>query len=304
MNTRGFLAVIVFSLSGLSCALAHGRSQEMIAMLNAPVPEWLTLGKPVVAESGSGNSGESVAFRSLSGGAQNTRTRVMIPGRGIEIRVDYAIDWTGNTEAGRGVSLSPNGTMLIINSGTKSRLYEISPDGSHREIDILIPRVTYDPGLKGFITGWSWVGDDVLLGQSTITDDRGHEIIEKRIYVFHMKERLMSRLELSALNLPKDEAFEVLGVGDDLNHLKILMNGKEFTVKADLETPPEPMRIGRAGLSGHGSTERRPPLPGRTHPPGEPNPNGHTPARTSWLVIALVVATSGLLWRLFRKRDA
>ncbi len=298
MNTRGYLAIIVFSLLGLPCAFAHGRSQEMIDMLNAPPPEWLTIGKRIIVRPSNGSFDDSVIFRSLSGGAQNTRNRVKIPSRKIEFNVDYEVDWY------YGSSMNPDGTMLIVNSGMKSRLYEISPDGSHHEAELLLPYVTYDPGLKGFITGWSWAGTNTLVGISEITDYEGHEVLENRIYVFHMKERVMSRLDMSALNLPKDEAFEVLGVGDDLNHLKILMNGKEFTVKADLETPPEPMRIGRVRLSGHGSPERRPPLPGRTHPPGEPNPDGHTPARTPWLVIALVVATSGLLWRLFRKRDA
>ncbi len=299
MNTRGFLAVIVFSLSGLSCALAHGRSQEMIAMLNAPVPEWLTLGKPVVAEPGNGSSDRSVAFRSLSGGAQNTRTRVAVPSRGIEIIVNYEV------RQRHGSSLSPDGTKLIVNSGMESRLYELYPDNSYQEIELILPYVTYDPGPKGFITRWSWIGNNTLLGKSTITDDTGHEIVEMRLYVFHMRERILSWLDLSALNLPADEVFNVLGVGDDLSHLKILANdGKAFTVKADLATPPEPMGVGRAGSSAPGSPERRPPLSVRTHPPGEPNPNGHTPARTSWLVIALVVATMGLLWRLFRKRDA
>ncbi len=298
MNTRGFLAIIVFSLLGLPCAFAHGRSQEMIDMLNAPPPEWLTIGKPIVVEPGDGGPDDPATFRPLSGGARNTRARVKIPSRGIEIRFDYEISWY------YGSSLSPDGTKLIVNSGMRSRLYGIFPDGSYREEEILLPYVTYDPGMKGFITGWSWAGDDILLGRSTITDDRGHEIVEKRIYAFHMKERMMSRFDVSALNLPEGEIFDVAGVGKDLSHLKLSVDGKEFTVKADLATPPEPMRIGRAGSSAPGSPERRPPLSVRTHPPGEPNPDGHTPARTPWLVIALVVATSGLLWRLFRKREA
>ncbi len=298
MNTRGYLAIIVFSLLGLPCAFAHGRSQEMIDMLNAPPPEWLTIGKPVIVEPSSHTSDGKVVFRTMSGNSIHTGNRVRIPDRGINIEFDYEI------RRRYGSSLSPDGTRLIVNAWDESRVYEILPDGSHRKIEIMLPYVTYDPGPKGFITRWSWGSDNALIGLSEITDVKGHEVIENRIYVFFTLERVLSRFDLDRLGLQSMDGLKMSGVGNDLEHVKFSVQGKEFIVKADLKTPPEPMRIGRAGSSAPGSPERRPPLSVRTHPPGEPNPDGHTPARTPWLVIALVVATSGLLWRLFRKREA
>ncbi len=306
MNARGSIAIITFLVIATPCAYTHGRSQEMIDMLNAPPPEWLTIGKRIVVEPDSGGSGDSITFRPLSGGAQNTRRRAIIPDRGIEISVDYPIDWSGIMEAGRGVSLSLDGTKLIINSGTESRLYEIGTDGSHHEVEIRFPFVTYDPGPKGFITGWSWAGDNAVIGKAEITDYQGHDVLEMRIYVFHLKERMLSRLDMSALGLPDAAHFEVLGIGSDLNHLKISVDGEEFTVKADLETPPEPMNTARAGSSGPGSPERRPPASRRAHSAGEADSTGPAPAQSwmPWLVTALVAAATGMLWWLLRKRDS
>ncbi len=275
----------------------------MIDMLNAPPPEWLTIGKPIVVELSDGGPDDPVSYRPLSGGAQNTRTRAIIPDRGIEIEVDYPIDWTGNKKRGKGVSLSPNGRNLIINSGTKSRLYEIHSDGSYAEVDLRLPGVTYDPGLKGFITRWVWAGDDVLLGKSTITDDRGHDILELRLYVFHRAEGILSRLDLSALDLPEGEIFEVLGIGSDLNHLRISTGGKEFTVKADLATPPEPMKIGLAESAASHAAGRRSPPPAPASVPRESPANGQASSWTPWLAVILVTATAILLGWLLWKRE-
>ena len=297
MNAHGFIAVTASFMMVLPCACAHGRSQEMIDMFNAPPPEWLTIGKPIVVEPNDAASDDSVAFRPLSGGAKNTLDRVKIPSRGIEIRVDYEISWY------YGRSLSPDGTMLIVNSGMKSRLYEISKNGSHRELEVVLPGVTYDPGLKGFITGWSWAGNDVLLGRSTITDDGGHDIIEKRIYAFHMKDRILSRFDVSALGLPEGEIFDVSGVGSDLNHLKLSVNGKEFRVKANLATPPEPMKIGLAeSAASHAAGGRPPPRAPATVPRESPT-NEQSFSWKPWLAVILVTAITIMLGRLLWKRD-
>ncbi len=300
MNARGSIAIITFLVIATPCAYTHGRSQEMIDMLNAPPPEWLTIGKRIIVEPDSSGSGDSITFRPLSGGTENTRRSVTIPDRGIEIRVDYPISWY------YGSSLSPDGSKLITNSGTQSRLYEIGTDGSHHEVEIRFPYVTYDPGPKGFITGWSWAGDNTVIGKAEITDYQGHDILEMRIYVFHLKERMLSRLDMSALGLPDATRFEVLGIGSDLNHLKISVDGEEFTVKADLETPPEPMNTARARSAGPGSPERRPPASRRAHSAGEANSTGPAPAQSwmPWLVTALVAAATGMLWWLLRKRDS
>ncbi|NLG34680.1 MAG: hypothetical protein GX548_04930 [Lentisphaerae bacterium] len=98
--------------------------------------------------------------------------------------------------------------------------------------------MTYDEGPKGFITKWSWVSNDVLLGRAGITDDTGHEIIDVRLYVFHMKERALARLDLSALNLPDTAGIQIAGIGEDMKHLRLRSGDRSFAVKADLTAPP------------------------------------------------------------------
>lgn len=224
---------------GTLSTFAHGGSDKMSRELNAKIPEWLSIGVPIKAEPSGTAAQDEAVFRPSSGGATNSRNQVQIPARGIEIRVDYEIDWTGNNEAGTGCSLSPDGTRLIVNSGPSSHLYEISPNGESREVPLQLPHVTYDAGRKGYLRGWSWADGQTLIAKSEITDDAGDEIVENRIYVFHMKERVLSRLDLSALNLPTTDGLEVSRIGSDLGQLSIMTDNKEFTVKADLKSPPK-----------------------------------------------------------------
>jgi hypothetical protein len=292
-----FIFAVAFAVLPIGASsFAHGRSEQMKQELNAKTPDWLLIGESIRVEPGGDDASGKAAFRPLSGDSQSTRDRVILPSRGIEIKVDYPIS------SYFGSSLSPDGTKLIVNSGTSSRLYEILPTGGHREVELELPHVTYDSGLKGYITGWSWADNKTLIARSEITDETGHEIVENRIYVFHMKERALSRLDLSALNLPTTDGLEVTKVGSDLNHLKIIVGNSEFTVKADLKSPP---KIEKQETDAPKTTA---PLPAPKQPaPKTPEAKAVTtseePASTSWLVWAvLIIAAIGLLWLLVKKR--
>jgi len=293
------LAVMVDAPS----ALAHGRSEQMNQELNATTPDWLSIGVPIKVEPSGQDAQDGVAFRSRSGGATNSGNRVQIPARRIEIRVDYAIDYTGDNEAGTGSSLSPDGTRLIVNSGPSSHLYEILPNGDSREVPLQLPHVTYDAGRKGYLRGWSWADDQTLIGYAEIDDDAGHEVLESRIYVFHMMERALSRLDLSALNLPTGAWVEFTKVGSDLNHLKIIVGNSELTVKADLKSPP---KIERQQVDVPETTTpfAAPKQPAPKAPEAKAVTTSEEPASTSWLVWAvLIVAACGLLWLLAKRRN-
>jgi hypothetical protein len=218
---------------------AERRSAEMIRELNAPVPDWLSLAEPIKVELIDDKTlPDGYLFRPRSGGATNTRNRVRIAERKLEFEFDYEISWRGGNSEGYGVSISPDGKMLLVNSGTNPHLYEIRADSSLHEVFIKLPHVTYEEGLKGFITRWSWVGDDVMIGHSEIVDETGHEILENRIYVFYLKEQALARLDLNALNLKDSYGIEITSIGHDLKHIRMRLGGGEFTVKADLQSPP------------------------------------------------------------------
>ncbi|MES2466126.1 MAG: hypothetical protein V4675_02400 [Verrucomicrobiota bacterium] len=281
--------------------LAHGRSEQMTRELNAAAPEWLSIGVPIRAEPATSLPSDQIVFRSRSGGATNSRNRVQIPSRGIEIKLDYEADWTGNNEAGSGVSLSPNGRRLLVNSGPTSRMYEIQTNGSYGEVPLQLPHVTYGAGLKGYLRKWSWVDNEILIARAEITDEAGHEIVENRIYVYHMHERALTRLDLSALNLPSTDGLEFTKVASDLNHLKIIVGDSEFTVKADLKTPPE--------IEKHQAD-----VPKTTPPPATPKrsaPNATIPTLGEestlplpWSIIAVSIAAAlALLWLLLKRRS-
>lgn len=303
MNVYLVCAIALAAMLGTASSLAHGRSEQMNQELNAQTPDWLSIGIPIIVEPNGTVPQDEASFRPRSGGATNSRNRVQIPARGIEIRVDYAIDYTGNNEAGTGSSLSPDGTQLIVNSGPSSHLYEILPNGESREVPIQLPHVTHDTGRKGYLRGWSWAGNQTLIGYAEIDDDDGHEVLECRIYVFHMKDRALSRLDLSALNLPTRAWVEVTKVGSDLNHLKIMVGNSEFTVKADLKSPP---RIEKQQVDVPKTTT---PIPAPIQPaPKPPEAKAVTtsqePASTSWHVwFVIILAALGLIWFQLKRRS-
>ena len=303
---RALSFMILAFLSFGRGALAYPRSEQVIEELNAKKPEWLSLGSPIKAEPVTSPPGDQAVFRTRSGEVTNSRNRVQIPSRGIQIELDYEIDWTGNNEAGTGVSLSPDGKRLVVNSGPISHLYEIEPDGSHREAMLQLPHVTYDSGIKGYLRGWSWADDQTLIAQAEITDESGHKIIENRIYVFHMKDRALSRLDLSALNLLANDSIEVVGIGNDLNQLKLSVGGALVVAKADLKSPPkiEIKKPNPQSVSASFDADKQ--LPGiQAHLDLVAQSTSEGPAvKPTWSIIAvLIVATFCLFWLLKNRRS-
>ncbi len=306
MNKNYLYIVFTAFLLNNSSVWAMEKPDQMTQELNAQVPEWLSLGTPIKVEPVKSVTGVEEIFRTRSGGATNSRNRVQIPSRGIQIELDYEIDWTGNNEAGTGVSLSPDGKRLVVNSGPISHLYEIEPDGSHREAMLQLPHVTYDSGIKGYLRGWSWADDQTLIAQAEITDESGHKIIENRIYVFHMKDRALSRLDLSALNLLANDSIEVVGIGNDLNQLKLSVGGALVVAKADLKSPPkiEIKKPNPQSVSASFDADKQ--LPGiQAHLDLVAQSTSEGPAvKPTWSIIAvLIVATFCLFWLLKNRRS-
>jgi hypothetical protein len=276
----------------------HGWSKEMRALLNAQTPDWLSIGKPIVVQPAEQNPSNAPSFREISGGTQSTGTKVTIPGRNIEIKVDYPITWWAN-----GSSLSPDGTKLIINSGGDTHMLEIAVDGSYRPVELQLPKVTYDAGLKGFISSWFWAENDTLVGSAEIDNERG-EFIEQRIYVFHPKQSILRRLDFSGLNLPSLEGLTVSKVGDDLNHLLISVGGKDFTVKADLHTPQSVEKQPEGATpSQQQPSLKSPSAPTTTEAKPSSTPSDEPASSTPWsIIVVLIVAAIGLLWLLVKHK--
>ncbi|MDA0812599.1 MAG: hypothetical protein O3C21_09460 [Verrucomicrobia bacterium] len=73
-------------------------------------------------------------------------------------------------------------------------------------------------------------------------DESGHDSLENRLYAFHLKEKVLSRLDLSELGLAPDAYAKISGVGTDLKHIKIEVSDREIEVKVDLKSPPKVSR--------------------------------------------------------------
>lgn len=296
MSTSARIALALVVLMVMP-SFGHGWSEEMKRELNSPAPDWLVVGESIKVESTKRPAPDESAYRPISGDSESTRDRVKIPGRGIEIKVDYPISWY------RGSSLSPDGTKLIINSGTESKVYEILASGQHRQIELKLPHVTYDAGPKGFIAGWSWADNNTLIGEAEINNKKG-EFIEKRIYIFHAKERMLCRLDVSGLGLPTTEGLTVTKIAADLTGLKLSLGDTSFAVKADIKSVPKPVEY----QTDHNRRDIHVPenrSASKAAPEAKstvPRKNEEPATLTPWIMVAaVVVGAIGLLWFLFRK---
>ena len=210
------------------CVQGHEEySKDTLAILNAPAPTWLTVGSPMKSQLAGPAEVKPTTFRAPSGESKCTRTTVTIPGKGIIIHPGYMVSWY------HGSSLSPDGTRLIINSGTDCHILQINSDKTHRELETQVPFVTYDDGPKGFISGWFWANDEVMLATAEVST-AGGEVQDCRLYALHLKERVLRRLDLSALGLARADVLEVKSVGSDSQHLVVVVGGRECVLKVDL----------------------------------------------------------------------
>lgn len=216
------------------------RTDEVQKELTAPAPDWLTIGESIKVNPANPEVITASSFRPINGNASNPQNPVKKPATTPDCGMIQVVEDLSR----RARSLSPDGKKLIINSGTVSRVYEILPDGSQNPIDFKLPRVTYDEGPKGFITGWSWADDTTLIGEALIMHEK--QFIEHRLYVFHSKQKVLSRLDLSPLNLPINIAARLIvtEASHDLQSLKLAALGSVMTVSADLKSPPKLLNAG------------------------------------------------------------
>ncbi len=265
---KAFAFIVGLVSAWILNAGAHGRSEEMIRTLNAPPPDWLTLAEPIKVEPAKeGVTGiiDQSQFRDPSDGII-LHNGIQIPRLGIVLELDH--DISPSMQYSPSVSLSPDETRLVANDGDDVYLYEIGADGQVTEDPTQVPSVTYDKGLKGFISYWLWASNDLLLGHTSITDEKEQSMLENRLYTFHTGTRSLARLDLSALdhlrepNYPNEPPmFDVVSVGKDLSELVLEVNGvNTVRVKADLKSPHKLIPASSQETLGQTATPGRSPI--------------------------------------------
>jgi len=224
------LTIVVFMLT----AMVHGWATEAEENfdLNGNPPEWLKFGEPIKVYPSKEKVDPSMV-RSRSGDIKHTRNKVTILNRNIEVTLpdDFPIT------LGVGASLSPDGTKLIINSGDRIKAFEIRKDGSYHPMEIDVPHVTYDTTERGWISNWSWIDNETLMGEAEITDRFGHITLESRIYLYNVKTKILAQLDLSAFRKTHPDGVSIAGIGKDLNSLQFGTGEAAFKAKADMRSP-------------------------------------------------------------------
>jgi len=236
------VVLLIIGLVGL--LYSHGIGEDHIDLLNSPAPDWLTVTGPLVAkpiEDGIDTVQQNNFRRVLTNEVQNTRYSVTIPHLGVNFETDYPIFYSFNPDVGSGVSLSPDEKTLLTNSGRKVRFYDVSDKDDIVELDIEVPSVTYDEGEKGIILSWSWGSNDILVGDATIESPDGHDVTETRLYLYDIKDKVLTRLDLS--NLKHDTnpegryVYDLVSVNKNLNEIIVSVNGIKHLLSADLKSP-------------------------------------------------------------------
>ena len=232
------VASIYSGFCGLS--LAHqGHSEAYKEYLNQPKPEWLNIGEPITVKS---VEVDQKAFLDAVEGHERvevTRHSVSLPEKNITIQFNHSVRGWHSWGNARKKWLSPDGRMLVVNTGGGSHMYEILGKGSYREIEFDFPKVTFDSRKRGEIYGWRWATDGVLIAESEIENEGTGEHENTRVYAYHWKEKILSRLNLDGLNLKSLEDVEIVDVSQNSNYLKINIGGEVYTLKLDLKSVPE-----------------------------------------------------------------
>ena len=136
-------------------------------------------------------------------------------------------------------------------------------------------------------------------------DVTGHDMVEGRLYAFHLKEQALARLDLSALDLPDATEIEIASIGEDLKHLRIRLGDREFAVKADLKSPPRLLAKPESEPIPEADSITQLPAPTKSPEPTLrlPRPGEKPPSSTPWPLLAVVVAAAiSLLWLFLKKR--
>ncbi len=234
------VAILCLITGSLGWVLAdQGRSEPYKEYLNQPKPEWLNIGEPIKIEVVDGIKDEFFSKAIFSDELKATKYTISIPRKNISIKFNKTLaHWYLGGDAGE-TMLSPDGKKLLVETvGAKLHLYEILGLGSYREIDFNYPELTFDSPVRGIIGGWRWVSNDVLLADSGIATPDTGEQLSHRVYTYHWKERILSRLALDSLNLDHSEG-EILGVSQDANYIRVRLGGDTYTLKADLNSTPK-----------------------------------------------------------------
>ncbi len=240
------VAILCLITGSLGLVLAdQGHSEPYREYLNQPKPEWLNIGEPIkVAE----NAGFDASISFPEAGDDGlelrvTRYSISLPQKDIAIKFEHSISGWTEWDNARQKWLSPNGRTLIVDTDSYTagglRVYEILGQGSYREIAFVYPELTFDSSDRGTLSGWRWASNDVLLAESAIENEDTGEHKSSRVYAYHWKEKILSRLDLDSLNLGDFDYGEIVGVSQDADYIRIRIDGDTYTLKSDLNSTPK-----------------------------------------------------------------
>ena len=233
------VACIASGFCGLS--LAHqGHSEAYKEYLNQPKPEWLNIGEPITVKSVEVDQKTFLDAVEEHERVKVTRHSVSLPEKDITIKFENTlISWYSGGDAAKKM-LSPDGSKLLVETAGKGLfMYEILGQNSYREIKFDFPEIAFDSAIRGTISGWRSAADGVLIAESEIENEDTGEHENNRVYAYHWKEKILSRLNLDGLNLKNLEDVEIVDVSQNSNYLKINIGGEAYTLKLDLKSVPE-----------------------------------------------------------------
>jgi len=291
----GFFAILSLASGG-----HEGHSESYKEYLNQPTPVWLKIGEPTEAEIVEGAESN---LPPLSGTVIAYPVSVSIPANNITITFQGQVAGGASWGAKKDNWLSPDGRRLIVQAEGAPRVFEVLGEESYREIDVDIPDVTYGSSLRGQLFGWCWVSDDVLVGNAVLENQDSGEYEGIQIYVYHVEEKVLSRLNLESLNLSDLEGLEIVQIESETSRIQFRIGDESFTVKAGLKMPskllPEQRQEERPSLNSSSADSSSSTLPEISkHQPVSEKPKGNRWLGIITSVLLLVIlALSIKLWK-------
>lgn len=201
-------------------------SNTMNQILEAAPPEWLVIGGIIEAKLSEPIEDKSkILF--LGSRPQNTSGLMEVNGKSINIENDPEnVTW---------ISISPTGSLVLVERGDRSEVTEITPDGTLSKNSQLVPSINYIDKKRWFITRWVWLSDSELIAAMNRPDSKGDVIEQSNLYHYNLTNRTLSKVSLpSDLIDISDPYLGINGITGRSIHLRTLDKTQWIEIPAEL----------------------------------------------------------------------
>jgi hypothetical protein len=192
-------------------------SASMLDVLRSQKPTWLNIGEPfqVTAEQEPPNN-----IRVRNSWRRSGAEQVIVNGKVVKIE--------GSTQTVTWASISPNGSLILIEKGDSAEVCILAQDGSTKSSDTQIPRLNFGDKNRWFLTRWMWISDSEVLSAMNEQTPDGDQIASSALYHYSLSESKLTKVLLPDKFIDlNDPHLEIVELAGRAVHLRTAADGQK-----------------------------------------------------------------------------